>query len=651
MPLTAGSRLGVYEIAHMLGVLALCALLEGSSIVGQTPAPAFDLLIRHGTVIDGSGRARFAADVGVRNGFITSIGDLSAAKAPIELEARGLFVAPGFINIHSHASPDALPTAVNMLTQGVTTEIFNADGAGPLDIGKQMADLAAAGLAVNVGGFIGFNTAWRTVVGESDRRPSAADIDRMRAMITAGLEQGAWGVSAGLDYKPGYFAQAEEVVRVVDVARPWRTNFTNHDRITPESGFSSRAGIEETVAISEKTGLVGVVTHMKVQGVEQGSAGPVLEMMRQATRRGHYTAADAYPYLAGQSGLGALMIPAWAQEGGRDAMLKRFGDPEQRARIVQESEQAMNARFGGPEGVYLPRSGEQLVDVMKTMGVSGGEAIVRILETTGDPGAILRFGVEDDLVQILRDPVTSMACDCGASLATRAHPRFYGSFPRVLGRYVREQQIMSWEEAIRKSSALPASTIGLVDRGFIAVGMAADVAVFDPTTVIDRATYEQPALPSEGIRHVVVNGRVALGDGVATGEKGGRALARAGHMPSRPLTTSGARRAAVKATVSGARLAIDVTQAATGRASGNFSLEDPASKRAIRSTSIGELQTTVGWASFTCLAAVDSGREQAVVVIVDQADPRAPNVASVVVYLDGSVTWSGTLSPSAVTIK
>ena len=205
---------------RLLAVVAIASCSDSVAMSAQTPAPLFDVIIRHGTVIDGSGRARFAADVGIRNGFIAAIGDLSAAKAATDLEARGLFVAPGFINIHSHASPDALPTAVNMLTQGVTTEIFNADGAGPLEIAKQMSDLAAAGLAVNAGGFIGFNTAWRTVVGESDRRPSPAEIDRMRGMIAAGLEQGAWGVSAGLDYKPGYFAQTEEVVRVVDVARP-----------------------------------------------------------------------------------------------------------------------------------------------------------------------------------------------------------------------------------------------------------------------------------------------------------------------------------------------------------------------------------------------------------------------------------------------
>ncbi len=356
-------------------------------------------------------------------------------------------------------------TALNMLTQGVTTEIFNADGGGAVDLAAQLTRVSAPGLAVNLGGYIGFNVIWQTVVGNVDRRPTPEEIERMRSMITAGLDQGAWGVSAGLDYKPGYFARTEEVIRIVDVAKSSRTNFTNHDRITPESNFSSKVGIAETVAIGEKSGLVPVVTHMKAQGREQGTAAQLLESMAQATKRGHYTAADAYPYLAGQSGLGSLIIPGWAQEGGRPEMLKRFADPDARARIVKEAEEAMAARFGGPQGVYLPRTQQELSAVMKEMNAGGGETIVRILEQGGDPGAILRFGAEDDLIRILQHPSTSMACDCGASTETRVHPRFYGSFPRLLGRYVREQKIMSWEQAIRKSSWLPASTIGMSDRG------------------------------------------------------------------------------------------------------------------------------------------------------------------------------------------
>lgn len=617
----------------------------------QAQPPRFDLIIRHGTVIDGSGNPRYRADLGVRNGFITAIGDLTTDLAATEIEARGLFVTPGFINIHSHASPDALATAVNMLTQGVTTEIFNADGNGPLDITQQMKTLASPGLAVNIGGYIGFNAAWQTVNGSADKRPTPAEIDQMRALIANGLEQGAWGVSAGLDYKPGYFARTEEVIKIVDVARPARTNFTNHDRITPESNYSSKVGVAETVAIGQKSGLVPVVTHMKAQGLEQGTAGALLGSMDDATRRGAYTAADAYPYLAGQSGLGSLIIPGWAQEGGRDAMLKRFADPAQRARIITESEQAMTARFGGPQGVYLPRTQQELTAVMKEMNAGAGETILRILET-GDPGAILRFGSEADLVRILQHPTTSMACDCGASTATRVHPRFYGSFPRLLGRYVRDQKIMSWEEAIRKSSALPAATIGMVDRGLIAVGMAADLVVLDPATVIDRATYEQPALTSEGIRQVVVNGQLALSNGAATGVRGGRALLRARNMPSRPMD-SGVRRLAVKGVSSGSRVVMAVTERPGARqATGMFTIEAADKTMVISASQLGVLQSADGWSSFTGVAQIaGSGDDRAFTVLVDRRDPATPGVAVIVVMIEGETPWRGVLPLGAVSTK
>ena len=604
--------------------LAVACLIGLSIGHAQAQSPRFDVIVRHGTVIDGSGNPRYDADIGVRNGFIMAIGDLAAATAATEINARGLFVTPGFITIHSHASPDALPTAVNMLTQGVTTEIFNADGNGPLDIAQQMSALAAPGLALNIGGYIGFNSAWQSVNGNADQRPTPAEIDRMRALLATGLEQGAWGVSAGLDYKPGYFARTEEVIKIVEVARSARTNFTNHDRITPESNYSSKAGVAETVAIGQKAGLVPVVTHMKAQGLEQGTAGALLASMDQATRRGAYTAADAYPYLAGQSGLGSLIIPGWAQEGGREAMLKRFADPAQRARIIAESEQAMTARFGGAPGVYLPRTQQELTAVMKAMNAGAGETIVRILETTGDPGAILRFGSEADLVKILQQPTTSMACDCGASLATRGHPRFYGSFPRLFGRYVREQKIMSWEEAIRKSSALPAATIGMVDRGLIAVGMAADLVVLDPATVIDRATYESPALSSIGIQQVLVNGQPALVNGAATTARGGRALLRTGNLPSRPMP-GGVRRLVVKGTSAGARVAIDITQRAGARhATGRFTIEEPGHAMTVTATELGVVQTADAWSGFSGIATVAGGASRAFTAVVDRR--RRPGV-------------------------
>jgi len=634
--------------------LLLLIVASGTLVAAQpAPRPTYETILRRGTIVDGTGGRLYQADIGIHNGHLARIGDLSKESALVEIDVAGLYVAPGFINIHSHASPAALATAENMLTQGVTTEIVNPDGGGPPDIAQQLNDANGGGLALNVGAYIGFNSVWASVMGAADRRATPADIERMRALVLGGLDRGAWGVSAGLDYKPAYYAQTEEVIRVVEAAAPWRTNFTNHDRLTPDSGFSSRTGIAETIAIGEKAGVMPIVTHMKAQGREQGTAAKLLAMMQEATGRGRYTAADAYPYLAGQTGLGALLIPAWAQSGGREEMLKRFKDPAQRARIVAETESAMAARFGGPEGVYLPATQRELVDLMREQRASAGETVLRVLEQ-GDVTAILRFGAEADLVKILQHPTTSIACDCGASTDTHQHPRAFGSFPRVLGRYVRDTKALTWEDAVRKMTALPANTIGMLDRGFVATGMAADLTVFDPATVIDRATYDEPARLSEGIRLVLVNGVIALRDGRVTGARGGRVLMRTGHMPSRPMNMTAQRRVALKGTVNAnVRIDIDVSQApGAARAQGSFRLADASSTTVLEGTELGVLQTTTNWASFTArIRNRMTKAEGLVTVIVERADPFvAGNLPTVFVQVDNVLSVSGTLREPASSI-
>jgi N-acyl-D-aspartate/D-glutamate deacylase len=595
--------------------MRLGAVLIALSFIGQAATPPrFDVVIRGGTIVDGTGSAPYRGDVGVIGRYIARVGDLSRADAVTVIDATGLYVAPGFINLHSHASPAALSAAENMLTQGVTLEILNADGSGPPDIGKQLSDIAANGLAINVGANAGFNSAWAAVVGESDRRPTADEIKTMREMVISNLERGAWGVSAGLDYKPAYFATTEEVVDIVQAARPYRTVFTNHDRVTPESKFSSKVGMSETMAIGARAGLVPLITHMKVQGREQGTAGEFLKTMTEATAQGRFTAADAYPYLAGQTGLAALIIPGWAQDGGRERMLERFKDPALRAKIAAEAEEAMAARFGGPGGVYMPATKRELTDVMKELGVSGGEAVVRILEQ-GNTGIIARFGLEADLVRILQHPTTSIACDCGAVPPGRAsHPRYYGTYPRVLGHYVRETKALTWADAIRKMTLLPAATIGMVDRGALAVGMAADITVFDPATVIDHATFQEPTRESVGIRHVLVNGVIALRDGRVTGARAGQPLYRSKHMPARAMNQPRARRLSVKGPVT-----IDIAQPANARsARGTFRFTDNTTKTSFEAQEFGILQTAGEWATFTARGrAMPGGDERSVLVIVD----------------------------------
>jgi N-acyl-D-amino-acid deacylase len=637
------------SVRVLLGAVVLSFI--GADLALAHGEPVFDVIVRNGTVFDGTGAPGVLADVGVRQGYIVAVGDLARSTARVDIDARGLYIASGFINFHDHSEADALPTAENMLLQGVTTSMVNPDGDGSTDVAAQLADYASRPLATNVGAAVGFNSVWATVVGEKDRRATPDEIARMQGLIVDNLRKGAWNVSAGLDYKPGYYATVEEVVSVIRPAAPWRTSFPNHDRLTPETNFSSRLGMAETISIAEQAGLRPEITHMKVQGHEQGTATEALAMLTAATARGHYTPADVYPYLAGQTGLGSLIIPGWALNGGREAMLQRFKDPDQRAKIVREAERAMNARFGGAKGVFVVDIGKQLTEVMKELNASPGEAIVQLLERS-DMGAILSFGSEADLEKILRYPVAAIACDCGASLRSGVHPRYFGTFPRVLGHYVREERLLSWEDAVRKMTGLPATMLGMVDRGFVAPGMTADITVFDPRTIIDHSTYEKPTERPEGVRFVLVNGRLAVKEGKLTGETAGRTLLRAAFMPSRPesggsrsvrgdgeMASSGA---AVREN-SAVKISFDASQAPTDRrAHGRLRVVDEHGRVLINTDALGLLQTSDRWASFTAYAFDLSGGE-AVTVVVDEANPLSPGVKNVYVLKDGKIAYEGSL--------
>lgn len=602
-----------------------CGRLVGFScllLAGGARAEHFDLILRGGTVLDGTGLPRYLADIGVRAGYIARIGDLAKDTAARQIDARQLFVAPGFINIHGHPEPDAVSRAENMLTQGVTTEIGNADGSGTTDLARQAVSMAEHGLATNLGLYIGFNATWADVVGPTDRRPDVADLTRMQELIIRGLKQGAWGVAAGLDYKPAYFAHEDEVIRVVSVAAPWRTNFPNHERLTPESGYSSIAGVTETVDIGTKAGLVPVLTHMKAQGKEQQHAREQLDLMENGAREGRFVAGDIYPYTYGFNNVASLLIPAWALEGGYDALLTRFKDRDMRARIVADIERVMWQRWNGPSGVYLVASDSELTDLMREWNVSAGEAIVRLNEQYGPRyETYLRFGIEDDVVLMLRHPNVAVACDCGSLRTVTGHPRAFGSFPLVLRHYVRESGALTWEEAIRKMSGLPASIIGMTSRGLIAPGMAADITVFDPRTITDRGTAKAPQL-SEGVRYVLVNGRPALSAGRLTGEQGGTVVKRTANMPSRPQSLSFERRLTGTAVLKGesaARMDVSLRQSASQRtASGLITVKDAHGRQIFQSRSFGVLQTMPGWASVTGEGRLPSGAARAFVLTIDR---------------------------------
>lgn len=515
-----------YPLLSKFKVTFTLILILGISACSEPVS--YDLIFRGGTIIDGSDGEAYQGDLAINGDQIVAIGQLDDASGEIEIDASGLVVAPGFINIHSHAVGDALPTAVNMISQGVTTEIMNSDGYGPVDINTQFDSYRQNGLALNVGGFIGFNSVWSEVVGTENIRPTQVQISQMQDIIRVGLEAGSWGVSAGLDYVPGYYATTEEVIAVLEPFAAWNVVFANHDRVTPESGYSSVTGMTETITIGEEAGLIPLVTHMKVQGWEQGKADEILEAMRVAnTSNSEGAVADVYPYLAGQTGLAALIIPSWAQAGGRDAMLERFRDSELRASIIEEAEASMDLRWGGPSGVFVGGQ-QELTDIMNDLETdSHGEAVIRILEES-DNGVILRFGSEEDLIKIMQHPSVSIACDCDAAQEGEpVHPRYWGTFPKVLGEYVREKGALSLENAIYKMTGLPAKTIGIEDRGLLKPGMAADITVFDPAIIIDHATFDAPTAKPEGIEYVVINGEMAFSNGVVTGVQAGEVLSRA----------------------------------------------------------------------------------------------------------------------------
>lgn len=614
-------------------------------------APVYDMVIRGGLVFDGTGGAGVRADVAIDGDRIVRIGALGAARGRIERNATGLYVTPGFISLHDHTQPDSYARPTSLLTQGITTAITNPDGGGPLDIVAQLG--SPGGLGLNYGAYLGFNSVWKDVMGMEERRATPDDIARMQGLVRTAMEQGAFGLSSGLDYKPGYWATTDEVAAVARATAPWRTNFPNHERVYPGNGYSSLAGMQESIAIGEKAGVTPVITHMKLQGGDQGKTVALFAMVHAATSRGRHVGIDAYPYTFGNTDLEQLLIPAWAQQGGLDAMLRRFADPALRRKIVAETEEQMDARWGGAAGVFLPDLHKELTAIIAEMGgIRPGEAVIRLLEQ-GERRVILRFGTEQDLERILADPLTAISCDCGARTTMHGHPRQWGSYPRLLGRYVRERRLLGWGEAVRKMTALPATMVGFAERGYLMPGMIADITIFDPRTVADRATIEQPLLPSVGIHDVIINGRLALVAGQVTDVSTGVRLSRSRHEPTRPMNFEIGRSLTAQGRVgsSAATVTIDLAQRArAARPTGTVRIEGLSGQGTII-VRPSILQTSEGWASVTGMTRWSDGREQAITILVEQADPQAHSRPSLTLLASGQPILDGALPDGSVHVR
>jgi dihydroorotase/N-acyl-D-amino-acid deacylase len=521
--------------ASLLAAACLAAVIATPG----AQAPAYDLVILNGRIVDGTGSPWYRGDVAVRNDTIVRIAPRIEAPATRVIDAGGNVVAPGFIDIHTHARRGIfeVPTADNYVRQGVTTLMEGPDGSSPLPIKPFLDRLGATHITPNFGLFVGQGSVRDEVIGPVNRKATAAELDRMRAIVRQGMEDGAFGLSSGLFYVPGTFTPTAEVVELAKVAGRMGGIYISHMRDEASGVLDS---VRETIEIGEKGGLPTQVTHHKVIGkANWGKSVDTLKLVDEARARGVDATIDQYPYTASSTGIQSALLPAWALEGGRAAVLKRLQAPSMRNELQKETSRLIREERGGgdPQNVQLARcdwdhslDGKRLGDVTKGRGLeptieNAAETALWIVEKGGCAGIFHAIG-EDDLQRILRHPATMIGSDGEVPIFGQAnpHPRSYGTFVRVLGRYVRELKVITLEDAVRKMSAFPAQRIGLADRGVLREGMKADIAIFDPATVRDVATFERPHQYAEGVTCVIVNGQVAFESGKMTAARPGRIL-------------------------------------------------------------------------------------------------------------------------------
>jgi len=525
-------------MVRRLGLLALVGLS-----IAALPAPQaqFDLLITNARVVDGTGSPWFRADVAITGDEIAAIGHALPRTAARVIDAQGAVVAPGFIDTHTHARRgiNTNPTAPNYVRQGVTTVIEGPDGSSPLPLGPFLDELDRLQKSVNIGSMVGQGSIRSAVIGSVNRRATPEEIQKMTAMVDQAMRDGAFGLSTGLFYVPGTFTPTEEVIELAKVAARYGGFHASHQRDDASKVLDS---VRETIAIGEGGGLPTQITHHKVIGkANWGRSADALRLVDEARARGVDVTSDQYPYTASSTSIASALIPAWALEGGREAQRARFADSLTREKVLDGVAAMIRDERGGgdPKNVQFANcgfdaslTGKTLADATRARGLeptiaNAAVTTLWIVEQGGCQG-IFHAMSEDDLIRILRHPATMIASDGEIPTFGRAnpHPRSYGTFARVLGRYVREQGVLTLEDAIRKMTSFPAARLGLLDRGLLRPGAKADVVVFDPTRVRDTATFTDPHQYAEGFSLVVVNGAVVFENGQMTPARPGRLLRR-----------------------------------------------------------------------------------------------------------------------------
>jgi N-acyl-D-amino-acid deacylase len=523
------------RIVGACGVLAACVL----AATLRAQPPAFGLVIRNARIVDGTGSPWYRGDIALRGDTIARIAPKIDAAATRVIDARGHIVSPGFIDIHTHARRGIfeVPTADNYVRQGVTTLVEGPDGSSPLPLKPFLDRVAATPITPNFAMFVGQGSIRDQVIGSVNRKATPEEIEKMRGLVRQGMLDGAFGLSSGLFYVPGTFTPTAEVTELAKVAGAMGGIYISHMRDEAAGVLDS---VRETIEIGEKGGLPTQVTHHKIIGkTNWGKSADTLRLIDEARARGVDATIDQYPYTASSTSIQAALMPAWALEGGRQEVLKRLREAARRAEIKKETARViMEERGGGdPQNVQLARcdwdhslDGKRLGDVTKGRGLdvtldNAADTALWIVEQGGCQG-IFHAISEDDLQRILKHPATMIGSDGEVPIFGTAnpHPRSYGTFVRVLGRYVRDLKTITLEDAVRKMSAFPAQRIGLADRGVLREGLKADIAIFDPATIRDTATFEKPHAYAEGVDYVIVNGQVAFEGGKMTAARSGRVL-------------------------------------------------------------------------------------------------------------------------------
>lgn len=518
------------------------ALPAVALLATASPALAqdYDVLIRGGTVYDGSGAPGRSADVAIQGDRIVAVGTIpAAATAKTLVDARGKIVAPGFIDPHSHAAPNIqtpeLAPALPMLYQGITTLFMNPDGGGPADLAPQIADLRTNIPGVNVAPMIGHNAVRAAVMGNVDRLATPEEQAKMEGLVTAAMKLGAFGLSDGPFYIPAKYSNTAEIVGLARAASTFPHAFyESHIRDEGNYDIGVVAAVEEVITVAREAKIPGVVTHIKVLGPQVwGKSAEVIAHIDKARAAGVQVWADQYPYTASGSSLMASLVPGWAQEGGADALAKRLQDPAMRAKIRAEMVPNL-ARRAGPHAIQIRAykadpslDGKRLDEVGAIMKLDPLDAAIEMLKQGGAP--TVSFNMSDkDVEAFMRQSWTMTSTDGGLPPfgRTAEHPRAYGAFPRKLRNYVLDKPVISMAQAIHAATGLPARVFDVTDRGALRKGAFADVIVFDPKTVRDTATYEKPHAYAQGMDYVFVNGRAALANGKPVAERFGRVLLR-----------------------------------------------------------------------------------------------------------------------------